>query len=285
MLVWTTAGDARLVAWQAARDVGFKVTYGDGSRPSVVKAFAHDVDPRAFVVVYTARRRAVAAVENLRAAFPDTPIYARALDLRCRPGAPPALERRGILDAAAATGCRLQRPRKAADRTIRRHCRAGQRACSCCRCCRHPECPDRACLALHQVSSGAAAVAWADRRLASRGEPRLCRHAAELSAGGATHITTANTEAGTALGSALLKDLGVAREGQLQPLVKALRRQMDARCASPARPLRPEIAQLPPLAPPFLSTATCLCVWQERIQALPVVWSLDRDSHPEPLFL
>jgi len=121
---------------QAARDVGFKVTYGDGSRPSVVKAFANDVDPRAFVVVYTARRRAVAAVENLRAAFPDTPIYARALDLR---------------------------------------------------------------------------------------------HAAELSAGGATHITTANTEAGTALGSALLKDLGIAREGQLQPLVTALRRQMDAR--------------------------------------------------------
>lgn len=68
---------------QAARDVGFNVTYGDGSRASVVKAFAHGVEPRAFVVVYAARRRAVAATENLRTAFPLAPIYARALDLRC----------------------------------------------------------------------------------------------------------------------------------------------------------------------------------------------------------
>lgn len=68
---------------QAARVAGFNVTYGDGSRASVIKAFGVE-DVRAFVVVYTARRRSVAAVENLRAAFPDTPIWARALDLRCR---------------------------------------------------------------------------------------------------------------------------------------------------------------------------------------------------------
>lgn len=121
---------------QAARDVGFNVTYGDGSRASVVKAFAHGTEPCAFVVVYAARRRAVAAVENLRLAFPSTPIYARALDLR---------------------------------------------------------------------------------------------HAAELSLAGATHITTANTEAGTALGSQLLLDLKVAKETEVQPLVAALRRQMGAR--------------------------------------------------------
>jgi TrkA-N domain len=68
---------------QAARVAGFNVTYGDGSRASVIKAFGVQ-DVRACVVVYTARRRSVAAVENLRAAFPDTPIWARALDLRCR---------------------------------------------------------------------------------------------------------------------------------------------------------------------------------------------------------
>jgi voltage-gated potassium channel Kch len=67
---------------QAARIAGFNVTYGDGSRASVIKAFGVQ-DVRAFVVVYTARRRSVAAVDNLRAAFPDTPIWARALDLRC----------------------------------------------------------------------------------------------------------------------------------------------------------------------------------------------------------
>ncbi len=58
------------------------MTYGDGSRASVIKAFGVE-DPRAFAVVYTARRRSVAAVSNLRTAFPDTPIWARALDLRC----------------------------------------------------------------------------------------------------------------------------------------------------------------------------------------------------------
>jgi voltage-gated potassium channel Kch len=71
-----------IVILQAARIAGFNVTYGDGSRASVIKAFGVQ-DVRAFVVVYTARRRSVAAVENLRAAFPDTPIWARALDLRC----------------------------------------------------------------------------------------------------------------------------------------------------------------------------------------------------------
>ena len=58
-----------------------------------------------------------------------------------------------------------------------------------------------------------------------------CRHAAELKAAGATYLTTNNTEAGTALGSDLLLRLGIARRNQLQPLVRALRRQMDSRSA------------------------------------------------------
>ena len=40
-------------------------------------------NPRAFAVVYTARGRSVSTVRNLRTAFPDVPIWARALDLRC----------------------------------------------------------------------------------------------------------------------------------------------------------------------------------------------------------
>ena len=40
-------------------------------------------EPRAFAVVYTARARAISSVRNLRSGFPNTPIWARALDLRC----------------------------------------------------------------------------------------------------------------------------------------------------------------------------------------------------------
>lgn len=58
------------------------------------------------------------------------------------------------------------------------------------------------------------------------------RHAAELKQAGATYLTTNNTEAGTALGSDLLLRLGIARRNQLQPLVRALRRQMDSRWVS-----------------------------------------------------
>ena len=40
-------------------------------------------NPRAIAVVYTARGRSVSTVRNLRTHFPDVPIWARALDLRC----------------------------------------------------------------------------------------------------------------------------------------------------------------------------------------------------------
>lgn len=55
--------------------------YGDGSQSRVVHAAGLET-PRAFVVVYAARSRALSAVENLRESYPDVPIFARALDLR-----------------------------------------------------------------------------------------------------------------------------------------------------------------------------------------------------------
>lgn len=38
--------------------------------------------PRAVVVAYSARQRAVTAVEALREAYPEAPIYARAVDMK-----------------------------------------------------------------------------------------------------------------------------------------------------------------------------------------------------------
>ena len=65
---------------RAARAAGFNVTYGDGSRGSVLEA-AGAKQPSAIVIAYTARARAVSATRSLREAFgPAVPIYARALD-------------------------------------------------------------------------------------------------------------------------------------------------------------------------------------------------------------
>ena len=88
-------------------------------------------EPRALVLVYTARARLVTAVKELEEAYPEVPIYARALD---------------------------------------------------------------------------------------------ARHAAELKAAGATDVVTANTEAGSALGSSLLRSFG-AKQNSLQVLTGALRKQ------------------------------------------------------------
>eukprot|EP00887_Chlorella_sp_A99_P002617 scaffold6.g2617.t1 len=66
---------------QAAQAAGFNVLYGDGSRAKVLHAAGIE-RPRAVVVGYTARQRAVSAVEALRESYPEVPIYARALDLR-----------------------------------------------------------------------------------------------------------------------------------------------------------------------------------------------------------
>lgn len=65
---------------RAARAAGFNVTYGDGSRGSVLEA-AGAKQPSAIVIAYTARARAVSATRSLREAFgPSVPIFARALD-------------------------------------------------------------------------------------------------------------------------------------------------------------------------------------------------------------
>lgn len=74
------AFDLTLPRLEAAQDVGFNVVYGDGSNTKVLRATGVEV-PRAIVVVYRARARAVNAVHNLRVCFPEVPIYARALDL------------------------------------------------------------------------------------------------------------------------------------------------------------------------------------------------------------
>lgn len=65
---------------KAARKAGFPVLYGDGSRPAVLQT-AGIAMPKAVMVMYTARDKAVEAVERLRLTYPGIPIYARAEDL------------------------------------------------------------------------------------------------------------------------------------------------------------------------------------------------------------
>jgi hypothetical protein len=65
---------------QAAQAAGFNVLYGDGTRLTVLQAAGVGA-PRAVVVGYQARGRAVAAVAALRGAFPGTRVLARAIDL------------------------------------------------------------------------------------------------------------------------------------------------------------------------------------------------------------
>ncbi|CAM6096927.1 unnamed protein product [Calypogeia fissa] len=65
---------------KAARTLGFPVLYGDGSRPIVLQT-AGISTPKAVMVMYTGRQKSVHAVERLRSAFPNIPIYARSQDL------------------------------------------------------------------------------------------------------------------------------------------------------------------------------------------------------------
>lgn len=55
---------------QAARNLGFPVLYGDGSRPIVLQT-AGISTPMAVMVMYTGRQKSVQAVERLRSAFPN----------------------------------------------------------------------------------------------------------------------------------------------------------------------------------------------------------------------
>ncbi|KAK1359205.1 K(+) efflux antiporter 3, chloroplastic [Heracleum sosnowskyi] len=85
-------GDGNSVGWpcvafdldlsivKGATNLGFPVLYGDGSRPAVLQS-AGISSPKAVMVMYSARERALEAVQRIRLAFPATPIYARAIDL------------------------------------------------------------------------------------------------------------------------------------------------------------------------------------------------------------
>lgn len=74
------AFDLNIPRVKNARQKGFVVYFGDGSRPDVLKA-AGVLNPRAFVVLHSQREVATRAVESIRAAFPQVSIYARAADL------------------------------------------------------------------------------------------------------------------------------------------------------------------------------------------------------------
>ncbi|KAJ0680894.1 putative regulator of K+ conductance, cation/H+ exchanger, NAD(P)-binding domain superfamily [Helianthus annuus] len=65
---------------KASSKLGFPVLYGDGSRAAVLQS-AGISSPKAVMVMYEGRQRAVEAVERIRLAFPAVPIYARAQDI------------------------------------------------------------------------------------------------------------------------------------------------------------------------------------------------------------
>ncbi|KAJ1690522.1 hypothetical protein LUZ63_014677 [Rhynchospora breviuscula] len=63
-----------------ARKLGFRVLYGDGSRPAVLQS-AGISSPKAVMIMYTGEEKTIEAVQRIRLAFPAVPIYARAQDL------------------------------------------------------------------------------------------------------------------------------------------------------------------------------------------------------------
>lgn len=54
---------------QSASKMGFPVLYGDGSRPAVLQS-AGISSPKAVMVMYTGKERAIEAVQRIRLAFP-----------------------------------------------------------------------------------------------------------------------------------------------------------------------------------------------------------------------
>jgi len=54
---------------QASRKLGFPILYGDGSLPAVLQS-ASISSPKAFMIMFTGRRRTTEAVQRLRLAFP-----------------------------------------------------------------------------------------------------------------------------------------------------------------------------------------------------------------------
>ncbi|KAK3137042.1 hypothetical protein QOZ80_5BG0446860 [Eleusine coracana subsp. coracana] len=65
---------------KSARELGFPVLYGDGSRPAVLQSASISF-PKAVMVMYTGKEKTIEAVSRLRQAFAAVPIYARAQDL------------------------------------------------------------------------------------------------------------------------------------------------------------------------------------------------------------
>ncbi|RZC03533.1 K(+) efflux antiporter 3, chloroplastic isoform B [Glycine soja] len=88
-----SGGDSDEVGWpyvafdldpsvvKAARKIGFPVLYGDGSRPDVLHSAGVSI-PKAFMIMYTGKKKTIEAVQRLRLNFPAIPIYARARDLK-----------------------------------------------------------------------------------------------------------------------------------------------------------------------------------------------------------
>lgn len=74
------AFDLNVSVVKASRKLGFPILYGDGSLPAVLQS-ASISSPKAFMIMFTGRRRTTEAVQRLRLAFPGIPIYARAQDL------------------------------------------------------------------------------------------------------------------------------------------------------------------------------------------------------------
>ncbi|XP_021776208.1 K(+) efflux antiporter 3, chloroplastic-like isoform X2 [Chenopodium quinoa] len=66
---------------ESAKKLGFPVLYGDGSRPTVLQS-AGISSPKAVLVMYPDKSKAINAVESIRLTFPSVPIYARAQDLQ-----------------------------------------------------------------------------------------------------------------------------------------------------------------------------------------------------------
>ncbi|KAJ6385525.1 hypothetical protein OIU77_028663 [Salix suchowensis] len=74
------AFDLNVSVVKASRKLGFPILYGDGSLPAVLQS-AGISSPKAFMIMFTGRRRTTEAVQRLRLAFPGIPIYGRAQDL------------------------------------------------------------------------------------------------------------------------------------------------------------------------------------------------------------
>ncbi|KAH9612722.1 hypothetical protein KSS87_019942 [Heliosperma pusillum] len=66
---------------KAAKDQGFPVLYGDGSRPLVLQS-AGISSPKAVLVMYPDKKKTSEAVKSIRLTYPSVPIYARAQDLK-----------------------------------------------------------------------------------------------------------------------------------------------------------------------------------------------------------